>query len=112
MPYKSEKYSIKELGGKDKRVKLTPQQKEQIKQEWEPDVQSGRYNKGSIHSLALKYGVSRRLISSIVREKPIPQNTYDKKKHQASASNEARRKYKQRYRKRKQCLYLQAIKEV
>lgn len=109
MPDKVDKIAINNVK-LDRRVKLTQEQREQIKREWVPLTPSdgtpwSGARTGSIHSLAAKYGVSRRTISSIVRDKPIPQVKYADKKHYNSSSREYRRKYTQKHRNYKRQLY-------
>lgn len=71
----------------DRRIKLTPEQKQEIKDLWEPfEVGANKKSNYSIHSLAKEYSVSRRLISSIVRDKPIKQTAYIDKRDFPSSS--------------------------
>lgn len=96
MPYKSDKIAINNPK-LDKRVKLTDQQKENIKEEYETGLTSQR-------KLAEKYGVSRRLIQFILdpekaarakqqfSERQKDGRYYDKDKHKDYVKEHRRRK--------------------
>lgn len=98
MPYKSEKAKLK--GTKyDRRVKLTPEQKEIIKHRYETE------NIG-MRPLAKEYGVSRGLIRYIVYPEKLEKNRerqkakrelgfYKPTKEQWAATVREHRKYKQ-----------------
>lgn len=80
----------------DRRFKLSEEQKESIKKEWNPDCKKGsnQASNGSIHYLASKYEVSRRTISMIVKPnegvQPI-KYTYEEKKDFNSSTKMYRR---------------------
>lgn len=74
MPYKSEK--IKIAGGKyDRRIKLTPEQKEEIRKNTEGLSQ---------RVLANKYGVSRRTIQFILNPDKLKENLKRRKERGGS----------------------------
>lgn len=99
MPYKSEKAKLE--GTKyDRRVKLTPEQKAEIKRRYETE------NIG-MRPLAKEYGVSRRLISYIVYPEKLEKNRerqkvkrqqglYKPSKEQWAATIREHRRYKQK----------------
>lgn len=97
----SKKPTIASLNGKDKRIKLTPEQKEEIKKLWIPhtakDNNHNQPSEYSIKGLARAYNVSPRLISSIVKNKPIKQKPYKEKAHMKSATKEKRQQYHQNF---------------
>jgi hypothetical protein len=68
MPYKSEKIRLNK--SQDRRVKLTDEQREEIRHKYETGLYSQR-------KLAAEYGVSRRLITFILDE-----NKYERAKEQ------------------------------
>lgn len=108
MPSPYEKVKIPREKGKDKRIKLSQEDREQIKLEWDPNPSSTNgKQEGSIHSLAEKYGVSRRLISSIVRDKPIKQVSYKRKKEEqwACLSKDKRQEYSKKFRAHQKEIY-------
>lgn len=98
MPYKSEKINIQ--GTKyDRRMKLTPEQKEEIKRRYETE------NIG-MRPLAKEYGVTRGLIRYIVYPEKLEKNRERQKKARAegkykytkekwAATQREHRKYKQ-----------------
>lgn len=91
----------------DRRFKLTKEQKEQIKKEYVPytnTTKTNGENVGSIHWLANKYGVSRRLISSIVNDKKIEHVPYEDRKHWNSQTKENRLIATKRHREYKKIL--------
>ena len=98
MPYKSEKIRI--AGGKhDRRIKLTPQDKEDIKE----------LTGMSMNAIARKYGVSRRLIQFILYPERAEKNKLDRKNRGGSAQYYDREKYRdymKKHRHYKQELYL------
>lgn len=108
MPSKYENARVPRLKGHDRRIKLSDEDKEQIKKEWNPNPSfiNGK-QEGSIHSLAEKYGVSRRLISSIVKDKQIKQLTYKEKKelNWESESRTKRNQYSKKFRQHQKEIY-------
>lgn len=108
MPAKYHNEKIPRVKGIDKRIKLSDEDKEQIRKEWNPNTSfTNGKQEGSIHSLAEKYGVSRRLISSIVRNKPIKQLTYKEKKelNWESESKTKRNHYSKKFRQHQKEIY-------
>lgn len=98
MPYKSER--IKIAGGKyDRRIKLTPQDKEDIKE----------LTGLSIRAVARMYGVDKRLIQFILYPEKQEKNKLDRKGRGGSAryyNREKQKEYMKKHRHHKQNLYL------
>jgi hypothetical protein len=98
MPYKFETDKKKIPKYKDKRIKLTDKDKEEIKQ---------YYGKISQRKLANFYGVSRRLIIFVACPEKHKKNLQDRKNRGGSKqyyNKEKQREYMKRYRKYKQQL--------
>jgi len=97
MPYKSEALKI-EHTEHDRRIKLTGEQREKIKEKYAVGISQRR--------LAKMYGVSRRLISFIINPSALEENLkrreekggskvyYNKEKHREAIKNH--RRYKQK----------------
>ena len=101
MPYKSEKIKI-EFTENDKRIKLTPEQKEQIKKEYETSLISQR-------ALAEKYKVDKKTIYNILHPEKYQEKLeqYKQEKHSKQYYNKEKQKdYVKKYRHHKQDLYL------
>ena len=101
MPYKSEKIKI-EFTENDKRIKLTPEQKEQIKKEYETSLISQR-------ALAKKYKVNRKTIYNILHPEKYKEQLENNKINQHSKQyyqKERQKEYVKKYRHHKQELYL------
>jgi hypothetical protein len=102
MPYKCEKINLpREL---DRRVKLTEDEREEIKQ---------LYGKISQRKLAKRFGVSRRLIIFIGAPEKYQHNKDIRKDSTFYYNKYKHRAYMKKHRKYKQRLYLEGkIKEV
>ena len=107
MPYKSEKIKI-EFTKNDKRMKLTDEQREEIKKEYETSLISQR-------ALAEKYKVDRKTIYNILHPEKYQAKLeqYKQEKHSKQYYNKEKQKdYVKKYRHHKQDLYLKGeIKE-
>ena len=104
MPYKSEKIKIDHTKN-DKRIRLTDEQKEQIKQEYNSSLISQR-------ALANKYKVDRKTIYNILHhDKYLQQLERNKEeKHSAKYYNKEKHKeYIKKHRRYKQNLYVNGI---
>lgn len=104
MPYKSEKIIIDHTKN-DKRIKLTDEQKELIKQEYNTSLISQR-------ALANKYKVDRKTIYNILHpEKYLQQLELNKEeKHSAKYYNKEKHKeYIKKHRRYKQNLYINGV---
>lgn len=93
MPYKFEKLHIPR--DKDNRVKLTEEQKEEIRQKYVPHIYS--YN-----MLAKEYGVSKKLILLICNEKSRENLEFYKKYVNPSSNYYDREKHKMYMRKHRE----------
>ena len=102
MPYKSEK--IKLSKEQDRRIKLTDEQREEIKRKYETGLYSQR-------KLAGEYNVSRRLITFILDEEKYERAKEQLKERRADGrykpTNEEWAETIREHRKYKQNLYLQ-----
>jgi DNA-binding XRE family transcriptional regulator len=107
MPYKSEKIKI-EFTEKDKRIKLTDEQREKIKKDYSTGLISQR-------DLAKKYKVDRKTIYNILHEDKYQEQLerYKEEKHSKQYYNKEKHKdYIKTHRRYKQELYVKGeIKE-
>ena len=104
MPYKSEKIIIDHTEN-DKRIKLTEEQRENIKKEYSTGLISQR-------SLAEKYNVDRKTIYNILHPDKYQETLerYKEEKHSKKYYvKEKQRDYIKKYRRRKQKLYKEGI---
>ena len=104
MPYKSEKIII-DHSQYDKRIRLTEQQKEEIRKEYKTGLATHR-------SLAEKYKVSKKTIYNILNHekylKQLEQNKINKHS-QKYYNKEKHKEYIKQHRRYKQKLYLNKI---
>lgn len=101
MPYKSEKIKI-EFTEKDKRIKLTDEQREKIKTEYSTGIPSQR-------DLAKKYNVSRKTIYNILHPDKYKEQLEEYKINEHSKQyyqKEKQREYIKKYRRKKQEMFL------
>ena len=107
MPYKSEKIKI-EFTNKDKRIKLTDEQREKIKKDYSTGLISQR-------GLARKYKVDRKTIYNILHPEKYQETLerYKEEKHSKQYYNKEKHKdYIKNHRRYKQELYVKGeIKE-
>lgn len=107
MPYKSEKIKI-EFTEKDKRIKLTDEQRENIKKEYETSLISQR-------ALARKYKVDKKTIYNIIHPLKYQEQLENNKINQHSKqyyNKEKHKDYIKKHRRYKQELYLNGEIEV
>lgn len=100
MPYKFDKIPINDENN-DKRVKLTAEDREQVRADYETGMFSQR-------ALAKKYGVSRRLITFILspeKEALARQQFLERQKDGRYYSKEKQREYMKNHRDHKKDLY-------
>lgn len=101
MPYKSEK--IKLNRSQDRRVKLTDEQRDEIRHKYETGLYSQR-------SLAKEYKVSRRLITFVLDDEKYQRSKEQFKERRADGrykeTNERRAAIQREHRRYKQQLYL------
>ena len=101
MPYKSEKIKI-EFTKKDKRIKLTDNQKEEIKKDYATGLISHR-------GFAEKYKVSRKTIYNVLNDDKYKEQLerYKQEQHSKKYYNKEKHKeYIKQHRRYKQNLYL------